>query len=30
MRVDTVEDQPDWWSPEGGEIDVYDPVDGYE
>ena len=30
MRVDTVEDQPDWWSPEGGEIDAYDPVDGYE
>jgi hypothetical protein len=30
MRVDVLEDQPDWWSPEGGEIDVYDPVDGYE
>jgi hypothetical protein len=30
MRVDTLEDQPNWWSTEGGEIDVYDPVDGYE
>jgi hypothetical protein len=30
MRVDTLEDQPDWWTPEGGAIDVYDPVDGYE
>ncbi|MBC8203171.1 MAG: hypothetical protein H8E91_05020 [Planctomycetes bacterium] len=30
MQVDTAEDHPDWWSNEGGEIDVYDPVDGYE
>ena len=30
MRVDKVGDQPDWWSSEGGEIDVYDPLDGYD
>ena len=30
MRIDELEDHPDWWSPEGGKIDAYDPVDGYE
>ncbi|MDP6693271.1 MAG: hypothetical protein QF444_03010 [Phycisphaerales bacterium] len=30
MRVDELEDHPDWWSPDGGEMDVYDPIDGYE
>ncbi|MDP7008245.1 MAG: hypothetical protein QGI78_01595 [Phycisphaerales bacterium] len=30
FRVDNEEDRPDWWTSEGGEIDVYDPVDGYE
>ena len=29
-RVDQLEDHPDWWSPEGGQTDVYDPVDGYD
>ncbi len=30
LRVDHPEDQPDWWTSEGGESDVYDPLDGYE
>ena len=30
MRVDELGEQPDWWTPEGGEIDVYNPLDGYE
>jgi len=30
LRVDEVNDQPDWWTAEGGEIDSSDPSNGYD
>ena len=30
LRVDEINDQPDWWSPAGGELDTADPVSGYD
>jgi hypothetical protein len=30
LRVDEVNDQPDWWTAEGGEIDASDPSNGYD
>ena len=30
LRVDEVQDRPDWWTPQGGSVEEYDPVDGYE
>ncbi|MBC8310057.1 MAG: hypothetical protein H8E83_06060 [Planctomycetes bacterium] len=30
LRVDEVNDQPDWWTSEGGEFDTSDPVNGYD
>lgn len=30
LRVDELQDRPDWWTPEGGEIDTYDPLTGYD
>ena len=30
LRVDEVNDQPDWWGIEGGEMDTTDPSNGYD
>ncbi len=30
LRVDEVNDQPDWWTPDGGEIDKTDASNGYD
>jgi hypothetical protein len=30
LRVDEVNDQPDWWTVDGGEIDSTDPSNGYD
>tara|TARA_B100000959_G_scaffold277001_1_gene332707 strand:+ start:221 stop:733 length:513 start_codon:yes stop_codon:yes gene_type:complete len=30
LRVDEVNDRPDWWTAEGGELDTSDPVNGYD
>lgn len=30
LRVDEVNDQPDWWTAEGGEINSSDPSNGYD
>jgi hypothetical protein len=30
LRVDEVNDQPDWWTAEGGALDTSDPVNGYD
>jgi hypothetical protein len=30
LSVDEINDQPDWWTPEGGELEISDPVDGYD
>ncbi len=30
LRVDEINDQPDWWTPEGGPIDTSDPSNGYD
>jgi hypothetical protein len=30
LRVDEVNDQPDWWTPEGGELQASDPVNAYD
>ena len=30
LRVDEVNDQPDWWTVEGGEMDTTDPSNGYD
>lgn len=30
LRVDEVNDQPDWWTPDGGSVDASDPSDGYD
>jgi len=30
LRVDEVNDQPDWWTSDGGEIDSSDPTNGYD
>tara|TARA_B100001750_G_C15424297_1_gene554639 strand:- start:595 stop:1107 length:513 start_codon:yes stop_codon:yes gene_type:complete len=30
LRVDEINDQPDWWTPEGGVIEAVDPIDGYD
>ena len=30
LRVDEINDQPDWWTPEGGNITPSDPSKGYD
>ena len=30
LRVDEVNDQPDWWTPDGGKVDASDPLRGYD
>lgn len=30
LRIDEVNDQPDWWTPEGGSVDAIDPSNGYD
>jgi len=30
LRVDEVNDQPDWWTSEGGEIEGSSPLNGYD
>ena len=30
LRVDEVNDQPDWWTAEGGEMNSSDPTNGYD
>jgi hypothetical protein len=30
LSVDEINDQPDWWTPEGGTLDIPDPVNGYD
>ena len=30
LSVDDINDQPDWWSSEGGEMTGSDPIDGYD
>ncbi|MDP7005621.1 MAG: hypothetical protein QF718_05370 [Phycisphaerales bacterium] len=30
LRVDEINDQPDWWTPDGGQIDTSDPINGYD
>lgn len=30
LSVDEINDQPDWWTPEGGTLDISDPVNGYD
>ncbi len=30
LSVDEVNDQPDWWTAEGGKLDNSDPVNGYD
>lgn len=30
LRIDEVNDQPDWWTPEGGLIDATHPSNGYD
>ena len=30
LSVDEVNDQPDWWTAEGGDLDTSDPVSGYD
>jgi len=30
LSVDEVNDQPDWWTAEGGKHDNADPVNGYD
>ena len=30
LNVDEINDQPDWWTPEGGTLDISDPVNGYD
>ena len=30
LSVDDINDQPDWWSSEGGELTGSDPIDGYD
>ena len=30
LRVDEINDQPDWWTSDGGTVDTSDPVNGYD
>jgi hypothetical protein len=30
LRIDEVNDQPDWWTSDGGELDSTDPLNGYD
>jgi len=30
LSIDEVNDQPDWWTSQGGEIDTTDPSNGYD
>jgi hypothetical protein len=30
LRIDEINDQPDWWTPEGGSVDASDPSNGYD
>jgi hypothetical protein len=30
LRVDEVNDQPDWWTAEGGAMNSSDPTNGYD
>ena len=30
LSIDDINDQPDWWTSDGGEFTGSDPIDGYD